>query len=118
MQIFFCDDLYSSNHSTYLRDVIACNFTKICKRTFENRHKKRKKIHDSKLTRGVKLKAGGKPSTWFPPGGLVEQSIDKKQNDEDEDENDDHEDEDEEDEDEEEDEEEDEDEDEYNPQLD
>ena len=22
---------------------------------------------------------GGKPSTWFPPGGLVEQSTDKKQ---------------------------------------
>ena len=21
----------------------------------------------------IKLKAGGKPSTWFPPGGLVEQ---------------------------------------------
>ena len=24
---------------------------------------------------GLKLKAGGKPSTWFPPGGLVEQDI-------------------------------------------
>ena len=27
---------------------------------------------------------GGKPSTWFPPGGLVEQSADEKQNDGDE----------------------------------
>ena len=34
-------------------------------------------------------KAGGKPSTWFPPGGLVEQSPDGKQNNKDEDEDED-----------------------------
>ena len=57
----------------------------------------------------LRLDAGGKPSTWFPPGRLVEQSIDKKQNNKDEDEDDNDEDEDQEDEDKEEDEDEDED---------
>ena len=33
-----------------------------------------------------KCQTGGKPSTWFPPGGLVEQSTDEKQNNKDEDE--------------------------------
>ena len=36
-----------------------------------------------------KCQTGGKPSTWFPPGGLVEQSTDEKQNNEDEDEDED-----------------------------
>ena len=35
------------------------------------------------------LQTGGKPSTWFPPGGLVEQSTEEKQNNKDEDEDED-----------------------------
>ena len=37
----------------------------------------------------VLCQTGGKPSTRFPPGGLVEQSTDKKQNNKDEDEDED-----------------------------
>ena len=28
----------------------------------------------------IYMKAGGKPSTWFPPGGLVEQDISNLEN--------------------------------------
>ena len=37
----------------------------------------------------IMFQTGGKPSTWFPPGGLVEQSTDEKQNNKDEDEDED-----------------------------
>ena len=30
------------------------------------------------LTENLQLEAGGKPSTWFPPGGLVEQYLPRK----------------------------------------
>ena len=32
-------------------------------------------LSDPRDRAGVLLGAGGKPSTWFPPGGLVEQDL-------------------------------------------
>ena len=77
----------------YIFDNVGLAKISKCVREFLQKDTKNDpRAHDSKLTRRVKyahaaellselekralLKAGGKPSTWFPPGELVEQNDD------------------------------------------
>ena len=51
--------------------------------------KTRQRLTPAIAPAAVLCQTGGKPSTWFPLGGLVEQSTDEKQNNKDEDEDED-----------------------------
>ena len=82
MKLFFLEAMNPLQSMIFLKSNISYAFLKFYRNFFQklsffepHEQKGTPPRHASYTTTPVLLKAGGKPSTWFPPGGLVEHAL-------------------------------------------